>query len=260
MRGGYKLINLKGMNILTITLALGVFGAINDSYDKHIILHDFKVGDEKVNDVCVDPVKTESGYIIYNVYGYDITIGENDEIEVVSTAMAKKSDIETVIGQAEITAGQIDSGEATSGQILTADGEGGVSWGNPPAGGTKLYRHKIVLSTAVQYPANPLTLFIISTRSAEYSIQNLYDGIANITGFNPDSAYADIVNIMCGNASGGTYPRFDSLLKIEQGSGESHIKVTVTTIEYDPSTSTFSATQISNEYSYMYGGDEVTPL
>lgn len=166
MRGGYKLINLKGGNILAITLALGVFGAINDSYDKHIILHDFKVGDEKVNDVCVDPVKTEGGYIIYNVYGYDITIGENDEIEVAPTAMAKKSDIETAIGQAEITIDQIDSGGATSGQVPLADGQGGTEWGNLPSGGTKLYRHNI---SGFTLGTDSLPVIIISATSTPYA-------------------------------------------------------------------------------------------
>lgn len=57
------------------------------------------------------------------------------------------------IEDATIESSQLSSGEATEGQVLTADGSGGVSW-EDASGGDKLYQHSI---TCHLYSSNLMT-------------------------------------------------------------------------------------------------------
>ena len=42
-----------------------------------------------------------------------------------------------------IQAREIDSGEASAGDVLTADGAGGAAWGSPPRAAAVLYRCRL---------------------------------------------------------------------------------------------------------------------
>jgi hypothetical protein len=92
-------------------------------------------------------------------------------------------------GSSDVTASDIDSEEATAGQVLTADGEGGASWED--ADGGKLYLHLIYLRTSnsdyfyINLYTNNETPFTLDTLD-NYLIEK---GIVNghylpITGYN----------------------------------------------------------------------------
>lgn len=91
-------------------------------------------------------------------------------------------------GSSEITADNIDSGEATNGQVLTADGSGGCAWADASgggSGGTQLYRHSVV-SNGGTTPA----MIIISTSSNRIGISQeetvSYNEILSITFYQSD--------------------------------------------------------------------------
>ena len=74
---------------------------------------------------------------------------------------------------AEITEDEIDSGEATSGQVLTADGSGGASWQNPQGSLTSIYEHNLKLNCQSQSLTIYLSL-IISNYSSQLSVNELW--------------------------------------------------------------------------------------
>lgn len=66
-----------------------------------------------------------------------------------------------------------NSDNATNGQVLTADGDGGASWQTPASGGgTQLYQHRIVLNDSYYY------IKIINTYSTPYTFTDIYVGLS----------------------------------------------------------------------------------
>ena len=74
-----------------------------------------------------------------------------------------------------ITASSIDSESATNGQVLTANGNGGVSW-QTPSGGSQLYMHNITYEKtgSASSSNSPFTvlLTIVNTSSSQISISD----------------------------------------------------------------------------------------
>ena len=83
MKGGYKLISLKGtaFTLGTAAVVKGIFNAIANSYYKHLILCDIVVGSTHLND-CELIVQKSSGDFVGEVYGYSITIEDDDKVTI----------------------------------------------------------------------------------------------------------------------------------------------------------------------------------
>lgn len=64
---------------------------------------------------------------------------------------------------------KVQSGEATAGQVLTADGNGGSSWETPAGGGTQWYKHTL----RIKYNGTSLgQLYAYSNRGTQLNITN----------------------------------------------------------------------------------------
>lgn len=156
--GGYRLVSLAFVDLALAVTAVAVAGlgdALGVKSRKRVVLTDIVVSGEKKNDLSVQVKKDGNNYVIENVYGYDL--------EIVTSG----STLKATPHEDRITASDIDSGSATAGQVLTADGSGGVAFANP-SGGTKLYKHT---------PGALGRVVAISTTSSEY----IY-----VTGYNPN--------------------------------------------------------------------------
>lgn len=176
--GGYRLVSLAFVDLALASTAIAVAGlgdALGIKSRKRVVLTDIVVSGEKKNDVTVQVKKDGNNYVIENVYGYDL--------EIVTSG----STLKATQHADHITASEIDSGSATAGQVLTADGSGGVEFANPAGGGTKLYKHRTVLpinhvdtsAFSVSFlNQNALPLTYLSTRSEPVTtIDELVDAV-----------------------------------------------------------------------------------
>ena len=66
------------------------------------------------------------------------------------------------------TASAVDSGTATQGQVLTADGNGGASWEN--VGGGEIYNHGIYLRSSVSGNPSYCNVNIVSNQNSAYTL------------------------------------------------------------------------------------------
>lgn len=83
MRGGYKLISLKGtaFTLGTAAVVKGIYNAIVNSYHKHLILCDIVVGGTQLND-CELIVQKSGDDFVGEVYGHSITIEDDDKVTI----------------------------------------------------------------------------------------------------------------------------------------------------------------------------------
>lgn len=119
LSGGYQLISLNGHDLSSGSFSVAGLG--KKLYDglkhKFVVLCDMSLDGEELKPITVQAIAEMSGddysVSIKNVYGHDLEI-VNDAVTVTDSEI--------------VTASDIDSGEATSGQALLADGEGGAEW------------------------------------------------------------------------------------------------------------------------------------
>ena len=81
-KGGYQLISLLGIVITTLTAVPGIYERLVKSHGKPILVTDINVGGSKQNDIFVTPKLVSGDYVLENVYGYDLTIDDDDSIVV----------------------------------------------------------------------------------------------------------------------------------------------------------------------------------
>lgn len=82
------------------------------------------------------------------------------------------------VSSRKITASDMDSGSATSGQVPTADGQGGVTYATPSGGGAEhLYWHSIQVQSVLTAQAYLFFGFIavVSTSPTAYTKYNFND-------------------------------------------------------------------------------------
>lgn len=74
-------------------------------------------------------------------------------------------------GLQEVTASDVNSEQATNGQVLTANGNGGASWQTSTGGGDKLYIHTIAFGSTPSPGSTPYPYYckIYSKRQAVFS-------------------------------------------------------------------------------------------
>lgn len=100
-----------------------------------------------------------------------------------STGNLNKVLMHTTTGESweKVGASSIDSGVATDGQVLKADGSGGVAWGDA-GGGTQKYLHKVLLDSH-QTQGHPAALYwvdIINESSSDLTIDEAFGAFSEV--------------------------------------------------------------------------------
>lgn len=80
-KGGYKLVSLQFGELTTMTALAGLHASIENSHDKPLLISDIVINGERKNNAFAIAEKDGDAYIIKGVYGYDIKVNANDEIE-----------------------------------------------------------------------------------------------------------------------------------------------------------------------------------
>lgn len=116
-------------------------------------------------------------------------VTENEVAEIASAVAIDE------IEDATIESSQLSSGEATEGQVLTADGEGGVSW-EDASGGVTLYRHRLhfPLETGASVQYGNVCLILVTSSSEAFTAATLktYLKEKGINGQDSNNIYAPI--------------------------------------------------------------------
>lgn len=150
------------------------------------------IADEDIN-VIIKFQSGTGGIIYYMTKKYITDTGTHYfNLQTVATngsVVAYSANIDTTVASQTLisrtiktTASAVDSGTATNGQVLTADGNGGASWQNAGGGGSTLYRHSIYFrnGTGTSYVACE----IINKESTAYTKntfgQYMFDNFNNI--------------------------------------------------------------------------------
>ena len=187
-KGGYKIVSLKNINLLGVSLNLaGLYKALNDSYGKPIQLCDIKFGTVAKKDAFVLVEKLDAGVKINDLYGYDILVESDDDITVTANPQ-------------ELPA----TASATAGQILGLDAQKKPEWQDKPAT-LKLYKH--LMKFGVIYIVFVTTSNTVSTM---------------ITGGGPSRlrVHGDIISYNEGNAAGGYNSASASKIGLQEYTGD----------------------------------------
>ena len=173
-KGGYRLVSLKLVELSTMTACAGLYQAIESSHDKPLCLCDILVSGAKKNNVYVTAIKGTNKYTLKNVYGYDVEVNKDDEIDVTPNADGIELPAPAVIdagkivgvnaqGKYELQEQVPNVEDAEAGTIqdtLGLDSQGKLVKG-AISGGTKLYLHTISYQSK--------TIKVITTRSTNYN-------------------------------------------------------------------------------------------
>ena len=178
-KGGYKIVSLKNINLLGVSLSLaGLYKALNDSYGKPIQICDINFNGTKKKDAFVLVEKLDAGVKINDLYGYDILVESDDDITVTANPQELPDTSEASEGQVlklnaqkkpewasenELPA----TASATAGQILGLDADKNPEWQDKPASGTKLYLHKSNIT--ISNSGGTCAAAIISTSPTQYT-------------------------------------------------------------------------------------------
>lgn len=79
-KGGYKIIDLKGIDLRDGGTISGIYESIEGSYRKPILLTGIVIDEVEKNDVFVIPTLSGYDFVFENIYGLDITINDENEI------------------------------------------------------------------------------------------------------------------------------------------------------------------------------------
>lgn len=163
-KGGYKIVSLKNINLLGVSLSLaGLYKALNDSYGKPIQICDINFNGTKKKDAFVLVEKLDAGVKINDLYGYDILVESDDDITVTANPQELPN-----------------TASATAGQILGLNAQKKPEWQDKPASGIKLYRHYFVMSTTSitvgGIASTTAKLWVISSNSSNT------DGVSAVLG------------------------------------------------------------------------------
>ena len=82
-KGGYKIVSLGGLDLIGEDLALeGLYNALKLSYGKPILLSGIVIDGEKMKDIYVVVDEDTDEILIKNIYGYNLTVDDEDAITV----------------------------------------------------------------------------------------------------------------------------------------------------------------------------------
>lgn len=82
LKGGYKLISLRGVDLTTETETTikGIYESIEASYHKPLLITGIVIDGVEKNDVWVNELKVVDGDYVLSIYGYEVTITAEDEL------------------------------------------------------------------------------------------------------------------------------------------------------------------------------------
>lgn len=216
-KGGYKIVSLKNLDLLTESLVIvGVFLALSDSHGKTIMLDDIVIDGEEKKSAYVHAEKIDDKIVIKNLYGYDLSIDDEDSVVVTENAdgielpKPTAEDNGSIVGvsiqgkyvlkpSVEEQVAQAPSGTIVN--VLGLDSEGGLVKGTI-SGGTKLYLHR--------YVSDYKELRIISTSSEAINPQHFSLNKSNHIVYatytpNNSAENANYFRIIYGNRPAGTF-------------------------------------------------------
>ena len=81
-KGGYKLVSLQLVELTTMTACDGLYDSIKNSHDKPLMITDIVINGERKNNAFAIAEKDGDAYVIKDVYGYDIKVDADNEVEV----------------------------------------------------------------------------------------------------------------------------------------------------------------------------------
>ena len=81
-KGGYKLVSLQLVELTTMVALMGLYASIENSHDKPLLISDIIIDGERKNNLFCMVEKDGDEFIIKDVYGKDIKVNAQDEVEV----------------------------------------------------------------------------------------------------------------------------------------------------------------------------------
>lgn len=85
MKGGYKLIDLSGVNLSTSAPATvsGIYETIEGNYRKRVVLSNLVIGNTELPEIGIAPMVSGDTFI-FSVYGYNFTVADDDSVTLSS--------------------------------------------------------------------------------------------------------------------------------------------------------------------------------
>ena len=101
-KGGYKIISLEGNDLSSSFSITGIYNALTETYQKTILVTGIVISGEKKNDAYTE-VNIVSDDYKFTIYGYEVTIADDDSVEAEQVTLDAVTSIGGVNG--EITLG-----------------------------------------------------------------------------------------------------------------------------------------------------------
>lgn len=194
-KGGYKIVSLGGLDLLDENLSLkGLYDALKVSYDKPILLTGIVIDGEKKKDALVQANEGANKIIIKNLYGYDLEVAKSGDAITVSESpdgielpIPTPEDDEKIVGvnvQGKYVLKpsvkeQVESASSGTIQDVLGLDSGGKLVKGAISGGTKFYKHSIVISKSAS-----IKTFSIDTSTGTSSIADSTQTMTSITLIN----------------------------------------------------------------------------
>lgn len=96
-KGGYLIIDLKNNDLMDSPTIEGIYDLIEGNYGKSILLSGIMISNVEKADVFTKPDVSSSTFVFKNVYGYDISVNDEDEVTIASTEVATRAYVDNKI-------------------------------------------------------------------------------------------------------------------------------------------------------------------
>lgn len=85
-KGGYKIIDFKDNALSTTSVTIdGIYDSIENNYRKPLLLSGLVLNSVEKPDAFALPIVSGTSFVFENVYGYDITITQDDGVTSASS-------------------------------------------------------------------------------------------------------------------------------------------------------------------------------
>lgn len=108
VKGGYQILNLQNKDLQYSPTIPGAYEVVEGNYLKPIMISGIVIGGVEKPAVYRQPVVSGSSYVFENVYGYDVTLSDGDQLSLASTQFATRGYVDSKI-VSEIEGGTIDN-------------------------------------------------------------------------------------------------------------------------------------------------------
>jgi len=97
-KGGYALISLHGVDLTGENIVIaGLYQALTKSFLKRVVLCDVVINDEKQNEIGITVTAVDGDLVIDDVYGYKLTVTDEDAVTVSEVTDDIKSIVEDLV-------------------------------------------------------------------------------------------------------------------------------------------------------------------